>query len=156
MQTSGCKRCRTTSRRLVAASFTKSEPLTTEQTVEQEARLKVFLTSAPCRGCGQFSHWSKGAACPKNRGKVTNVVGITPVLVAKDVKGASPTAKASSDEDAILQYARECKSRALLVFRDDYSLFCSVPRSADAEISSTAMQAFQSQTESVMDRACHP
>lgn len=57
--------------------FTKSEPFTNEQKAEREARLKVLTKSAPCRGCGQYGHWSKDAACPKNHAKPANVVGIT-------------------------------------------------------------------------------
>ena len=56
------------------------------------------MKSAPCRGCGQFGHWSKDAACPKNAGKAANIVGVSPVLVAEDATGAPTTAAACGEQ----------------------------------------------------------
>ena len=36
--------------------FQRSEPLTNDQKIEREARLKKMMATAPCRGCGAFGH----------------------------------------------------------------------------------------------------
>ena len=60
------------------------------------------MKSAPCRGCGYFSHWSKDAVCQKNAGKAAHVVGVASALVAEGgATGAAPAATVSGDMDAM-------------------------------------------------------
>ena len=44
--------------------FKKTEPATQP---DRKDRLKKLMAENPCRGCGQYGHWSKDPECPRNQ-----------------------------------------------------------------------------------------
>ena len=137
--------------------FQKSEPLTNDQKIEREARLKKMMATAPCRGCGQFGHWSKDLICPKHpkssagqpEPAYLTTVAAKDVLVSEADALTAIKSESTPGMDVLVQYAEQLRALNVPIF--NLGKYKSPHPVNHTEISCSAMEVFQSHSESVMD-----
>lgn len=79
---------------------------------DRRDRLKKLMQENPCRGCGQFGHWSKDPECPRNAKSSSASLVTTPALSSSSPDQPQPPAEHSAMSAVLAQMMKDQQKSA--------------------------------------------